>query len=87
MEPQTNNRMQSAKQQRQDWAPAKPELIPQPPTRVFPCAQCGSLRTVVRITRPEIDVVQLSCLKCGGKFAVRNYCSNHAESRPVVERK
>jgi transcription elongation factor Elf1 len=63
------------------WEPAKSVQVPS--QRCFLCVQCASPRTVVRITRPEENVVQMQCLKCGGKFAVRNMASN-PEARAII---
>lgn len=87
MELQENNRMQTAKPVREGWGPAKIVLTPRQPDTVYPCVQCGSHNTVLRVTRPEKDTLQLQCKKCGGKFAVRNVNTDNPETRPVVSRK
>ena len=86
MENQENNRMQTAKPVREGWGPATIVLVPKPPAQVYPCTQCGSLDTVLRVTRPEADALQFQCKKCGGKFAVRNVNTDKPETRPVVSR-
>lgn len=74
------NRMQKTKPA---WTPAVTALVQSPPERAFVCVQCGSNRTVVRVTRPEHGITQMSCKKCGGKFAVRNFASPTPEARII----
>lgn len=49
----------------------KPAAIAQTTVRAILCPKCGSARTRTRVTRPERGIVQMACLDCGSKFAVR----------------
>lgn len=66
MEP-IKNRM--ARRETRQWTPAATTSIQ---VRTILCPHCSDPRTRVRVTRPEKGIVQMSCLKCGAKFCVRD---------------
>jgi transcription elongation factor Elf1 len=73
------NRMQKNK-----WTPA-PTAI-RPAESVLCCTRCASLRVKTLVTRPESDVAQMRCEKCGTRFTVRNVNGINPEARETVGR-
>ena len=64
-------------------------IIMRPPERVIVCPACGSPRSVVRVTRPERNITQRVCEKCGVKYAIRDEDTTTPQSKilPPTESK